>query len=81
MYSPSLMSPFLSPVKSDANPGVLQGLKLFSTDKIPSESEAKESATQVAAAGQNYPLPENEPLGNNYKQQKTLMIESNPSIV
>lgn len=36
------MSPFLSPIKSDANPGLIQGLKLFSTEKMPSETEPKD---------------------------------------
>lgn len=81
MYSPSVMSPFLSPSKHDANPGMLQGLKLFSTEIMPYEREAKDSVTQVVFAEQPRQLPENEPLGINFKQQKTVMIERNPTII
>ena len=75
------MSPFLSPSKPDANPGIMQGLKLFSTEKMPSEREPKDNVTQVVVADQPRQLPENEPLGNNFKQQKTVMIERNPTII
>ena len=75
------MSPFLSPSKPDANSGIMQGLKLFSTEKMPSEIELKDNVTQVVVAEQPRQLPENEPLGNNFKQQKTVMIERNPTII